>query len=170
MFSELTHKEIQAILHYIPTTGALIWSQPRGRVLKGSPAGTTIKGVRYVRLAGQLLKASDVIYFWMTEKYSSTRCKDGDGTNLAWDNIEETPDNREKIDTESPYTYIRKHPSGEWEVTSNMGATAERVSPITGDVTVKFVQAVFSEGKWVVVFNGVPEQLVDTLKSKLEGL
>ena len=170
MLCELTHKEIQAVLHYIPTTGSLIWAQPRGRVQKGSNAGTVIKGVKYVRLAGQLLKASDVIYFWMTEKYSPTRCKDGDGTNLVWSNIEEVPDDREKISTDAPYTYIRLHQSGNWEVAGNMGATVESVSPITGDTSIRFVQAVFSNGRWSVVSNGVPEPFLTALRTKLDQL
>ena len=170
MFPVTTHEELKSILHYIPTTGALIWLQPRGRVLKGSNAGTTIKGVRYVRIAGQLVKASDVIYFLMTEKYGYTRCKDGDGTNLVWENIEEVPDNREKIATDLPYTHIRRNLSGGWEVTGNMGATSDSVAPITGDLDTRFIQAVFSNGKWVVVSNGMPEPFLDALRAKLDTL
>ena len=168
--SGISHEDTKYALHYIPTTGVLIWNNPRGRVAKGSIAGTVIKGVRWVRLASYLMKGSDIAYFWMTGNWVSTRCKDGDGTNLVWSNIEEVPDDREKISTDAPYTYIRLHQSGNWEVAGNMGATVESVSPITGDTSIRFVQAVFSNGRWSVVSNGVPEPFLTALRTDLDQL
>ena len=168
--SAVDHDEIRHILHYIPTTGVLLWKNPRGRVAKGSVAGSVIKGVRWIRLASYLMKASDIIYFWMTGNWEPTRCSDGNGDNLVWSNIEVVPETCEKITSAAPYTYIRWEPSGEWCVSGNMGASVATAAPITGDTCIRFVQAVFSDGAWRVVANDVPEAIVDSLKLQLEGL
>jgi hypothetical protein len=119
-----THKEAKTAITYIPTTGVMIWSVPRGRMPGGSKVGTVLKGERWVRLSGKLMHASDVAYFWMTGTWKRTTVANGIKDDLRWENIVVIPDKRLEVVTDEPYTYIR-YSNGSWSISGNMGITID---------------------------------------------
>ncbi len=116
----ISHREIKSILTYVPTTGNLIWTHSRGRIKAGTKAGTVKNGELWVRVASRLMKARDVIYFYMTGRWASCEAIDGDARNLRWDNIAVRSAPEDIIKKDCPYLYLSKS-DGAWVVDNNMG-------------------------------------------------
>ena len=125
----MTHQEVKSSIVYVPATGAMIWSLPRGPVKGGSPVGTMLRGERWVRLNRKMVKAAEVAYFWMTGTWKHTTAVNGDKNDLRWENIAVAPEKRETIATNEPYTYLRQL-NGVWQISGNMGITIDQIMSI----------------------------------------
>jgi hypothetical protein len=123
----ITQDQLKTILLYVPKTGALLWTLPRGRMKANSPAGSMLKDGKWLRVNKTLLKASDVIYFWMTGEWKRTTLVDGVKSNLCWINIAPLPDKVEDFTADEPYTILRRLKDGSWRVEGNMGVTIDQM-------------------------------------------
>jgi hypothetical protein len=64
---KLTQERLREVLHYDPLTGEWTWQVDRGRIRKGSKAGTTLPdGYRQIKIDQHLYQAGRLAVLWMT--------------------------------------------------------------------------------------------------------
>ncbi len=94
--SPFDRRDLMEWLHYDKHTGALTWRVNRSRLAKaGDDAGAYSHGVVLVGINGRTFTAAQLIYWYVTGNWphGRLRFRDGDGSNLRWNNIMEEQNN-----------------------------------------------------------------------------
>lgn len=90
--ANLTQDRIKFFLTYDPEAGTLRWNESRGRVKRGSIAGTKdSQGRLIIKMDGYVYKAHRLIWFYMTGAWPKDQIdhRDGNQLNNAWSNLRE---------------------------------------------------------------------------------